>query len=205
MTIDIINPRIDRTVFSPLSLRHAILEPLRYLFNRVAPPDLKYSSDPAETKILIGTKGDKNSEDKTQLKPRILLSGGTYSFNRAGLTDNMSEQLPFVETGGKIDSSNALMVRGACTLLIEAEEEGVVLLLTDMASNFLTWSAPHICATFGFKDFGFPLTVQNAEMDTEDTEKYQATIMIPWIYESRWRIKEDALLLKDFFLNISNS
>ncbi len=195
--------RINNTVFSPLTIRHAIQEPLRYLFSRVGPPELRYSNDPEQTKIVIGTKNDKTADTVTQHKPRLLVSVGAYTFNRSGLTDNMSEQQPFTLTGGRLDSKFTLMVSGQSTILIESEEEGTTLLLADMASNFVTWSSQLICDTFGFKNFGYPLTVSNCEMDTEDTEKYSVTIGIPWIFESSWALKEDALQLREFFLNIT--
>lgn len=204
MTIDIEDPKMNKAVFSPLTVRHAILEPVKYLFSRVAPPDLRYSCDPKETKIVIDTKNSKNQDTITQNKPRILLSAGAYSFSRSGLTDNMAQQAPFDITGGNLDSINMLMVSGNSTLLIEAEEEGVALLMADMASNFVTWSAPHICNTFGFKNFGFPLSVSDCQMETsDDTEKFRVTIGIPWIFESHWTLKEDALKLKDFIFSLT--
>ena len=197
--------KINRATFSPLALRYAILEPLRYLFFRAAPPELRYSGNPAETKIVICAKNSMVEETPVQIKPRILLGGGGYVFNRAGLTDNMSSQAPMTESFGAIDSQNMLIVQGSNTLVIEAADEGVALLLADMASNFITWSSPHICNTFGFKTFGFPLQVSSVEMDKEDKEKFTASIGIPWVFESRWKIKEDALKLKDFFISIDAS
>lgn len=205
MTVDVEDSNINNAVFSPLTVRHAILEPLRYLFTIAAPPELRYSCDPVETKIVIDTKNDKNEDTVTQGKPRVLVSVGSYSFNRSGLTDNMAEQIPFDVTGGTLDSKNMLMVRGQSTVLVEASEEGVALLIADMASNFVTWSEPHICSTFGFKNFGFPLSVSDTQMETEDTEKFRVTIGIPWTFESSWTLREDALKLKEFFFNISAS
>jgi len=133
------------------------------------------------------------------------LNVGAYQFTRPGLTDNLVEQTPLHLTGGKLDNIHMNLVQGQSMLLVEASDEGVALLLADMVSNFVTWSSQHVCDTFGFKNFGLPLSVSDCEMDTEDTEKYRVTIRVPWMMESFWTLKEDALGLKEFFLQLNAS
>lgn len=200
--ISISHPRIPVSVFSPLTVRHALLEPLRYLFSVVPPEDLKYDSDPSKTKIVIEAKNTKFQDTAVQKKPRVIVDIGGYQFDRAGLTDNLSSKEPFFSTGGRTDSEHMLMVQGVSQVILQGEDEGVVLMLADMASNFITWSSPHICSTFGFKVFGLPLRVSSCEMDMEDQERFTVTIQVPWVRETRWAVKEDAIQLKKFFLTL---
>ncbi len=202
ISITISHPRIPVSVFSPLTIRHAMLEPLRYLFSKVPPEDLRYDPDPEKTKIVIEAKNTKFQDTVTQKKPRVIVDIGSYQFTRTGLSDNMTSKKPFFETGGCTDSQHMLMVQGVSQVIIQGEDEGVVLMMADMASNFITWSSPHICSTFGFKVFGLPLTVSGCEMDQEDQERFMVTLQIPWMRETRWSVKEDALELKKFFLTL---
>lgn len=198
-----ISSKLDPTRFSPLSIHYAALEPLRYLFSFVPPEDLRYHEDPKQTKIIIGSVNDTHSESEYQGKPRILLNRGQYSVGKMGLTDNMVEGEAFPESRGKISRRNTTMIQGYCSLTIEASTEGVCELLADMVQHFIVWSRPHICSTFRFKEFGLPLQVSEAQMDTEDTEKFKIMISVPYQVEDSWKLDEDALKLHGFITRLA--
>jgi hypothetical protein len=196
-------PKFDKTVFSPFMLRATFLDTLVYFFSRTPMQELRYSVDPEQTKIVIDTTDNKNSGELVQNKPRILVNTGGYMISRMGLTDSLAERNPDAPYVGAIDNRNIVMVRGAGTILVEAAEEGVALMLSDMVSCLFTWNVQAICNTFGFKDFGFPLQVSQPMPAKEDVEKYQVSIHIPWVFESAWSQKEDALRMKEYFAAIS--
>ena len=196
--------KIDPTKFSPLSVHYAALEPLRYLFSFVPPEDLRYHPDPKQTKIIIGSVNDKNDDSAIQGKPRILLNRGSYGVGKMGLTDNMAEGEPFSVTGGSRDQRHTTMIQGVLALTIEASSEGVCELLADMVHHFIVWTRPHICATFRFKEFGLPLQVSEAQMDSEDQEKFKIMISVPYSIEDSWTLKEDALKLHGFITQLVN-
>ncbi len=194
--------KLDPTKFSPLSVHYAVLEPLRYLFSFVPGEDLRYDEDPKQTKIIIGSVNDKHDDPAIQGKPRILLNRGSYGVGKMGLTDNMAEAEPFAVTGGTRDQKHTTMIQGVCAITIEASTEGVCELLADMVHHFIVWSRPQICSTFRFKEFGLPLQVSEAQMDTEDTEKFKIMISVPYSLEDSWTLKEDALKLQGFITQL---
>lgn len=194
--------KINPTKFSPLSVHYAVLEPLRYLFSFVPPPNLRYHPDPKQTKILIGSVNDKHDDRAIQSLPRILLNRGSYRVGKSGLTDNLAEALPLGETQGLQDRKHMAVVDGMCAITIEASEEGVAETLADMVQHFIVWSRPHICDTFGFNEFGMPMSVSEPQMDTEDTEKFKIIISVPYRREDSWKVKEDAIKLKGFITQL---
>lgn len=194
--------KVDPTRFSPLNIHYAVLEPLRYLFSFVPPENLRYHPDPKQTKIIIRSVNDKHDEDAIQSLPRILLNRGSYQVGKTGLSDNLAEGKSSSETGGLKKSKHSVFVRGMCAITIEASEEGVAELIADMVQHFIVWSKPHICNTFGFKEFGMPLSVSEPQMDTEDTEKFKIIISIPYLKEDSWKVDEDAVKIQGFLTQL---
>jgi hypothetical protein len=194
--------KLDPTKFSPLTLHYAVLEPLKYLFSFVPSPDLRFHEDPKETKIIIGSVNDKHTDAEVQGKPRILLNRGTYTVGKMGLTDSMVDGKPFSVSGGLKEQRHATMIQGYCAITIEASTEGVCELLADMVHHFIVWSRPNICSTFRFREFGLPLQVSEAQLDSEDTEKFKIMISVPYSLEDSWILREDALKLHGFITHL---
>jgi hypothetical protein len=185
--------------FSPILVSNLIILPLRYFFSHYAGSDLKYDSDPATSKIEIGSVNDFNKIE-IQAKPRVMVNRGSYSITKTGLTDSMAEGETMNETKGLRDERNMVFINGSASVMIESMNEGTGELVTDMVSHFLVWCKPFICNTQGFKDFASPLTVSDPQVGREDKEIFQTTISVPYMMEEHWNVKTDALKLKGFFL-----
>ena len=190
--------KLHPTKFSPLNVHYAILEPLKYLFSFVPPEELRYHEDPKETKIIIDSVNNKHQDEEVQKKPRILLHRGSISVEKFSLTDNLVEGQPASETKGLQQSKHTTFIRGRASIMVEASTEGVCEVLADLAMHFIVWSRPHICSEFRFKEFGLPLQIGEAQMDTEDQEKFNIRINIPYMLEDSWQVNEDAIKLKDY-------
>ena len=195
--------KFDAKTFSTLTPRIAILEPLRYLFGRSFNPDFTWDPDPEKTKIIIRSENDQIADEIAQNKPRIIYSDSGFRMDRPGLTDNMAEKRPLHLTGGRGDSTHILLISGQSRLVVESKHEGVTLLLMDMVMNFITWTEPFICNTFGFKGMGLPASVSGPSMSKENEDKYSCTMILPWSVETSWRVEEDALKLREFFLELT--
>ena len=190
--------------FSPLLLTNLIVKPLRYFFSYYAGENLKYDSDEKVSRIEIGSVNDFN-KIPLQIKPRILVNRGGFTYTHVGLTDNLLSAKASTDTKGLVDRSNMMLVQGQAMVIIESKNEGSVELLTDMATHFLVWSAPYICNTQGFKSFATPLGVGAPEVADEDREKFQVQITVPYLMEETWNINSDALKLNDFYFELAKS
>ena len=188
--------------FSPLLISNLIIQPLRYFFSYYAGSDLMYDSDPEKTKIEIGVYNDLHKM-AIQQKPRVLVNRGNYSIDRVGLSDSMAQGKTLFQTKGLTDIANMVMINGVASITIEARQEGTLELITDMVSHFLVWSRPFLCNTQGFKNFAMPLTVSAPNLNKEDKEIFQTSILVPYTMEEQWNVKSDALKLNDFFITLS--
>lgn len=185
--------------FSPLTTPALILAPLRYFFSTYgAPNNLTWSEDPHESKIEIDYYNNLHKVP-IQEKPRILVDRGGYAITKTGITDNLASGKAFSETQGLEDRINFIFYQGTAQIFIEARQQGVCELITDMATHFIVWSRPMLCDTQGFKEFGMPMQVggcQLTEGSAEDGLKFQVEIGVPYIKEEHWRVRNDGVLLK---------
>lgn len=182
--------------FSPGYLSISFIEPIRYLFSKYNGTGPLYNPDPKISGLEIGSINDFHKV-KVQTKPRILISRGGYQISSTGLTDNMAERKSLLETGGLNDQVKMLIISGQIQILIQARQEGTCELLTDMVQHFITWTAPFLCNTQGFKMIGMP-SVSPCTPGREDTEIFEVSIGVPWTKEEHWNVQNDALKLKDF-------
>jgi len=190
--------------FSPLLISNLIIQPLRYFFSYYSNPEitnLKYDNDEKISTMEISVLNDFNKV-ALQLKPRILVSRGTFIIDKTGISNNLAMGKTMTETKGLQDDINMVLFRGQATILIEARNEGVVELMTDMVSHFLTWSVPYICNTQGFKDFGLPMTISEPTPAKEDKDIFQVHVNLPYSYEEQWHVNNDALKLREFYMNL---
>lgn len=190
------------STFSPTYLTTLILEPLKYLFSQYAPEDLRWSADYEDSKIEIASINDFNKE-KTQYKPRILISRGGYTRVPMGISDSLSSGESVYTTKGLKDSIFKHHLSGNIQVLIEARSEGTTEKLTELVDHFLAWSAPIICDTQYFLTFGKNMSISPCTPSREDVEIFQVSIDIPWMKEESWSVKTDGVKLKQFFLTLT--
>lgn len=186
--------------FSPVFLSAAIVQPLRYLFERGASSDLKWSEGD-HSKIEIDTINNYNKK-VLQAKPRILVSRGAYKVTPTGLTDNLGESRGPYQLKGLQKDTKMLFLDGYAQVLIEARNEGTCEKVCEFTQHFLTWITPMLCDTYDFKSFGLPLQVSPCTPSKEDTEIFQISIGIPWSKEELFKIEDDGVLLKGFKLTL---
>lgn len=189
--------------FSPLTLGYLIKEPLKYFFAHYAGDDLVYSDDDYNTKIVIRSVNDFN-QTLTQEKPRILIDRGNYQVNKTGITNNAYQISRMKDFHGDSHVENMVFVEGNASVIIEARQEGVCELITDMVTHFLVWTRPFLCANFGFTEFALPLQVSSPQPNKQDTEFFRVQVSVPWRKEERWSVKEEALRLNGFFFDLQN-
>ena len=108
-----------------------------------------------------------------------------------------------MELKGASDRHNKVFINGTAYIVIETKNEGTCELITDMVMHFIVWSRPFLCDSMGFKDFGLPMQVSEAELAQEDTEKFKVTIQLPYMVEEDWRVNQEALKLRGFFTEFS--
>lgn len=188
--------------FSPLLVTSLIIKPLKYFFTNYAKQaGLVWDEDAEKRSIDIGTVNDYHSI-KLEARPRILVGRSTYQINKTGLTDNMAQSKSVEELKGKSDRINMVYINGTIQIIIEAREEGTCELIADMVSHFLIWSRPLLCDTQGFNELGLPMQVSECAPDKESTEKFKVVINLPFMMEEDWRVNQDALKIKDFYLDL---
>lgn len=189
--------------FSPLLVSNLIILPLRYFFsNYTSQANLIWNEDEKKRTIEIGTINDYN-QIKIGSMPRILVGRGTYNIGKVGLTDNLAESKGIFESFGGSNRINMVQISGTIQIVIEARNEGTCELVTDMVSHFIVWSRPLLCDTQKFNEFGLNMQVSDCQPDKEDTEKFKTVITIPYLTEEHWTVKQDALKLKGFFIELS--
>lgn len=193
--------------FSPILVSKLIILPLRYFFsNYTKDYELLWDENEKTGTIEIGHMNDFHKVP-IQHKPRILVGRGDYSINKTGLSDNFVEQpkpipgMPNLPT----DRINMVFINGNAQIIIEAKNQGTCELITDMVSHFITWSRPILCDSQGFKEFGLPMSVSECSPDKEDTDKFKVMINIPYMMEEEWTVRQDALQLKGFFMNMTKA
>lgn len=192
------------TKFSPLIIHRVVLDSLRYFFSNVSREELRWSSDPKETGILIDTVNNILVKgEAAQKKPRILFSRGPYTIQKTSLTGDLAEGKYAHQTFGRHHSKHMNIVNGSFTIIIEAYHEGTAELLADMVATFLTWSSDHVCNMFRFKQFGYPMQVQECTLDEENKEKFKIVIGSGYTTETCWTLDEDAIKLKGLTLALT--
>lgn len=188
---------------TPIRIGHLILEPIRYFFKNYPPAaHLSWDPDPKKSKIDISLVNDA-SKELVDHDMQILVDRGTLQVNKTGLSDNMAIQENAELTQGLNRRKNFLIYNGQAEIIIKARTEGNAEILADIVMHVLQWSRPHICDTLGFKDFALPMTISNTNLTKVDVEAYQISISVPYILEELWESSNDALKLRQFFLNLS--
>lgn len=189
---------------TPIQVGRLILEPIRYFFsNRNPEGDMWWDPDPKKTKIDISMVNDATKELPDH-GMQILVDRGSFTVNKTGLSDNMMDGKPMSETQGLMSRRNLLFAEGQASIIIKARAEGTAEILTDMVFHVLQWSRPHIADVLGFKDFGLPMQVSSPRPVKPDVECFEVQITVPYMIEDVWQTNNDALKLRDLFLNISN-
>lgn len=188
--------------FSPSFIESLLMKPLWYFFANYAGPTLKYDEDEKLSNIDISPISDFYKKP-VQQKPRILVDRGPFQIQGSGLTDNMAEGESLYSTKGLNNRKNFVFVNGQAKIIVEARQLGACELVTDMIIHFYVWSRPFICNTQGIKNFGLPMNISQCMSDKEDTEIFRVTIDVPYIFEEAWDVNEDAIKLKNFYMNLS--
>lgn len=192
-----------KTKFSPLLVTASILEPLRYFFSAYGDPtQFTWSEDERKRTVDIADVHDYNKVP-LQERPRILVSRGNYNISKIGLSDNLSEGLPFGMNRGLKQNKHMLLYSGTATIIIEARNKGTCELLTDMVTHFIAWSRAEICDTQDFKNFADALTVSEcAPTNDQDDTTFQTTVQVPYMKEEHWMIRDDGPSLKGYLLKV---
>lgn len=191
--------------FSPLLVTDLIVKPLRYFFTHYAKQaNLVWDEDDKVRTIEVGTVNDYNTI-KLEARPRVLVGRSDYQILKTGLTDNLAQSKSIGELKGKSDRTNMVYIRGNAQIIIEAREQGTCELITDMVSHFIVWTRPLLCDTQGFNEFGMPMMVSECSPDKEITEKFKVIITVPFMMEEDWRVSQDTLKIKDFFIDLQRS
>ncbi len=190
--------------FSPNFIEALLIKPLKYFFANYAPAELRFNEDEKVSLIDISSISDFNKE-ATQKKPRILVDRGGFMIQGVGISDNMAEKKSPFETMGLTVQKNMVLITGQAKIIVEARNRGTCELVTDMVTHFYVWSKPFLCDSQGIKNFGIPMQVSECTQGKEDTEIFQVSIGIPYVMEELWRVEDDALKLKNFYLTITAS
>jgi hypothetical protein len=189
--------------FSPLLVTDLIVKPLRYFFTHYAKQaNLIWDENEKKRTIEVATINDFHNV-KLEAAPRVLVGRSTYQINKTGLTDNLVESKSIEQLKGKSDRTNMVFIQGSIQIIIEAREEGTCELITDMVSHFIIWSRPLLCDTQGFNELGIPMQVGECTPDKDSSEKFKVVINLPFIMEEDWRVNQDALKIKDFFVEMA--
>lgn len=184
--------------FSPLTVTSLIVGPLRYFFSTYGSTNkLVWNDDPKQRTVEIDSLNNLHQITFDE-RPRILVDRGAYQMEKTGLSDNLAQGQPFSVTSGLEDRINFILYTGMAQITIEARQQGVCELLTDMVTHFIAWSRPLICDTQGFKEFGMPMQVSPCELspNQEEDEKFQVVVQLPYIKEEQWHVKNDGIILK---------
>jgi hypothetical protein len=190
--------------FSPSFVSTLLVKPLRYFFENYAGSDYRYSDDPKETKIEIAS-ANNYFRLPLQEQPRIIVDRGDFVINGVGLSDNLAESDGTKANLGLTNRTNFVLISGTAQITVQSRNEGTCELITDMVSHFFIWSRPLICDTQGFKQFAQPVSVSRCQQTKDDTEVLENTISFPWMMEEAWTVRDDALKLKSYYMNMSQS
>lgn len=193
--------------FSPLTTSALILGPLRYFFSTYgAKNKLVWNEDPKKRTLEIAHFNDLHKIPLEE-RPRILVDRGSYRMDKTAVSDNMAQGKSFAETRGLDDRINFILYSGTASIIVEARQQGVCELLTDMATHFIAWSRPLLCDSQGFKEFGMPMQVSECRLleQAENDDKFQVTIALPYIKEEQWQVRNDAIILKSISTSVEQA
>lgn len=193
--------------FSPLALEALIVESLRYHFSAGQTEQFKlvWDRDPKISSIEINAAADFH-KIALQEKPRIIVDRGSYVIQKSGLSHSMMNQHTFGMTGGLVDRQSLYFVQGAATLTIDARQKGTCEMLTELATRFIGWSAPLLCASLGYKELGMPMSVSPCQIANPegDEEMFTVNVSLPYIREDVWHTYQDGIKFKSFLLEITS-
>lgn len=202
--IDDSRKAVNTTKYNPLGITAVIVGPLRYWFATYGGPQgALWTPDPNTRQIEIEYSNNLH-KIPIQERPRILIDRGPVNVTKTGLDEDLATQLPFSQTQGLIKRENFLIYQGSIQMIVEARQQGTCEKIADMATHFLAWSRPLICSAQGLKEFAFPMDISPCQLLplSEDDEKFQITVNLPFLHEERWHVRNDGIILKDIFYNI---
>lgn len=193
--------------FSPLTTSALILGPLRYFFSTYgAKNKLVWDEDPKKRTVEIAHLNDLHKIPLEE-RPRILVDRGSYMITKTSVSDNMAQAKSYGQTKGLDDRINFIMYQGTASVIVEARQQGVCEMLTDMVTHFIAWTRPLLCNSQGFKEFGMPMQVSECRLleQGENDEKFQVTIALPYIKEEHWQVRNDGIILKSVAASIQDA
>lgn len=194
-----VNPSLNRSSakFHPLLITRTLVRVFQFCFSQMPNPDYRWDADPLKSALDIRVVNDttEQTNEGIQKRPRIIVGRGSYTISESGIGQSMTEAVPVQEAKGADKSRHMHVINGSFSIIIEANNEGTVEMLTDMVSTFLTWSSTHICNTFGFNRFALPLFVGEPSLDKEDTEKFKVVINGNYLAENHYKITKDSYKL----------
>jgi hypothetical protein len=185
--------------YNPLAITAAFIGPLRYWFATYgASQQAIWTEDPNTRQIEIEYANNLHKVP-IQERPRILIDRGPVSVTKSGLTEDLATAKTMGETKGLRDRMNFLLYNGSIQMIVEARQQGTCEKIADMACHFLAWSRPLICSSQGLHEAVFPMDISPCQLlpMSEDDEKYQVTVNMPFIQEERWHVGNQAIILKD--------
>jgi hypothetical protein len=191
--------------FSPLTLESMLVEALRYYFSsgQTEPTKLIWDKDPKVSSIEINASSDFH-KIALQEKPRIIIDRGSYMVQKTSLSNSMMQQKTFGITGGLVDRESMYFVQGAAQLIIDARQKGVCETITELATRFIGWSSPLLCASMGFKELGMPMSISPCQISNPEGEGeiFTVNVTLPYSREDVWRVFQDGIKFKSFLLEV---
>lgn len=193
--------------FSPLRHYEALRNPLVYFFSNYQPGGkygLTFDTDETKTNLLI-TSVDNYYEVKADVKPRVLISRGSYSYTQLGIDNSLAESQGPYANAGLNNSMKMVTLAGTSTIKIQARNQGTCDLLTDIVSHFYAWTGPLLCATYGYLTFAKNMEVSDLDpvegSGTGDSPTlFQVSVSLPWSREERYNYGQVGVKLKSCFV-----
>lgn len=193
--------------FSPLTVGALILAPIRYFFKTYGGANnLLWDEDPNKRQVELDYFNNLH-KIPIQTRPRVLVDRGEYAIQKISVSDNLMAGKSLKETAGLQDNTNMVFYSGNAQITIEARQQGVCELVTDMVSHFIVWTRPLLCSTQGFKELGLPMRISPCQLlpGSEDDEKFQVIISLPYLREEQYQVKNDGILLKAVNVELQNA
>lgn len=187
-------------MYSPLHTVTFIRDLLRQMFYEYGGPRFAWDENPRNSKIMIETINNINTDSRVQQFPRVLIQRGPTFLQSQFLNNNLQRT-----EGGTIGVATGDTelyrqdVNGSINILVEARQEGTCEEVGEFLRRFLCWSKPFIETQFGFQAFGKQIQLSQCDMDREDTEKFKININIPYIIEDKWQKTGDLVRLNHVF------
>jgi hypothetical protein len=197
------------TKYNPLGVTAAFIAPLRYWFmTQGAKQQAQWTEDINTRQIEIEYSNNLH-KIPIQERPRILIDRGPVSVTKSGLDEDLAVGAPMSQTHGLMQRENFLLYNGSIQMIVEARQQGTCEKIADMACHFLAWSRPLICSSQGFREAVFPMDIGPCQLlpASEDDEKFQVVVNMPFMHEERWNVRNDGIILKDiqYQLNLVTS